>query len=104
MPIWGKFLFGLAAALAAGWLHHGPLGGGERLLSALETQAERRVRATQLEGIEVRMQRDPTLARVAVLSGEATQFQREGLGSYPGLNRRVATIPGIAAVRWEDER
>ena len=102
MPRWGKFLFGLAAALAAGWLHHGPLGGGERFVAALEEHAERRVRLTQLPDINVRMQRDP-LARIAILSGPATEFQREGLGSYPGLNERVATVPGIARVRWEGE-
>ena len=100
MPRWLKFLSGLAAALLVGWLHHGPLGGGERFIDALEERAKLRVRVAEMPGVSVRMERDP-LARVAVLSGEANDFQREGLGSFPGLNDRVGTIPGIAKVRWE---
>ena len=38
-----KVLIGLAAVLLMGWLHHGPLGNGERLVSALEAQARAEV-------------------------------------------------------------
>jgi hypothetical protein len=101
MRPWQKFTIGLAAALAAGWLHHGPLGGGARLLDALEAHAQVRIRYTELPGIGVRMERDP-MRRDAILSGPANDFQREGMGSYPGLNQRIATIPGIAGVRWAE--
>ena len=99
MPRWLKFLAGLAAALAVGWLHHGPLGAGERFVDALEARAKLRLKVTNLP-VNVRMERDP-LSRTAVLWGEANDFQREGLGSYPGINDRIRTIPGVAGVRWE---
>ena len=100
MPRWAKFLIGLAAALFAGWLHHGPYGAGERFVDALEARAQLRLRAAELTGVSVRMERDP-LTRVAVLSGEADEFQKEGLGSFPGINDRIRTIPGVAGIRWE---
>jgi hypothetical protein len=101
MRPWQKFTIGLAAALAAGSLHHGPLGGGAKLLDSLEAHAQLRVRYTELPGIAVRMERDP-MRRTAILSGPANDFQRDGMGSYPGLNQRIATIPGIAGVRWAE--
>lgn len=101
MPRFGKLLIGLAAALVAAWLHHGPYGGGERFVEALETRAEQRLRFAEMPGVSVRMQRDP-LARVAILKGEANDFQKEGLGSFPGINDRIATIPGMGGFRWEE--
>jgi hypothetical protein len=93
---------GLAVALLAAWLYHGPYGGGERFISALEQRAQLRLRFAELPGISVRMQREP-LARVALLSGEANDFQRQGMGSFPGIDDRMLTIPGMAAIRWNDE-
>ena len=97
-----KILIGLAVALAAGWLHHGPYGGGQRFIDALEARATLRLRAAQLSGVTVRMQRDP-LARIVVLSGRANEFQKNGLRDFPGINERMRTIPGVAAIRWEGE-
>lgn len=102
MPRWIRLPIGLAAALFAGWLHHGPYGGGERFITALEQRAQMRLRFAELPGVSVRMQREP-LARIAILSGTADQFQREGMGSYPGIDDRIATIPGIARIRWDEE-
>lgn len=104
MPRWLKLVTGLAAALLAGWIYHAPAGGGARFVDALQARAELRVspRVTDLTGISVRMQRDP-LARVAILSGPANDFQRNGIRGYPGLNQRVGSIPGMGAVRWQDE-
>ena len=48
-----KFLAGLAAVAAMGWVHHGLLGNGERLVVQLEEQAKRAVAATELPGIDV---------------------------------------------------
>ena len=103
MQRWLKIAFGLAASLLAGWLYHGPAGGGERFIAALEARARLRVspQVTSLPGISVHMQRDP-LARVAILSGEANDFQRNGIRDYPGLNQRVGSIPGVASVRWDE--
>ena len=48
------------------------------------------------------MSRAP-LARVALLSGPANDFQRQGMGSLPGLDGRVSLVPGISGVSWERE-
>ncbi len=94
-----KFLIGLFAVLLMGWLHHGPLGRGEALLSGLEARARAAAAEGEVPGIDVRMQRDP-MARVAVLSGPANDFQREGMGQFPGLNDRVSAVEGISRVEW----
>lgn len=96
-----KALIGLAAALLAGWIHHGPLGNGEALIDRLEGEARAAVAQTQVPGVDVRLSRHP-LARVATLSGPADQFQREGQGSQKGLNDVVGEIEGISGVDWAD--
>jgi hypothetical protein len=96
-----KFLIGLAAALLAGWVGHGPLGQGEAFIDQLDAQAKAVVRQSELP-VQVRFERDP-LRREAILSGHADQFQREGMGGFPGINGRVAAIPGVSGVRWEGQ-
>jgi hypothetical protein len=102
MPRWTKITIGLAVALLAGWLYHGPYGGGAAFADALEERAQIRLRATQLPGVTVAMERDP-LARVVVLSGRANEFQRKGLPGFPGIDERMRSIPGVAAMRWQGE-
>ena len=97
-----KFLAGLAAVAAMGWVHHSMLGNGERLVGSLEGQAREAVAATELPGIDVRLGRDP-LSRLATLSGYADPFQREGQGELKGINDHVRDVPGISGVRWADE-
>jgi hypothetical protein len=99
MPKLAKFLIGLAAALAAGWISHGPLGRGEQFIDRMEADLQAVLGIVNLPGVTGRMQRDP-LARAAILSGPADQFQREGVGSLPGINRRVMLIPGMARFEW----
>ncbi len=94
-----KFLIGLAAVLLMGWIYHGPVGNGEALIARLEAQARAEVAKSEVTGIEVRLGRDP-LDRTATLSGPANDFQREGMGQFPGLNDRVAAVEGIAGVEW----
>jgi hypothetical protein len=96
-----KFLVGLAAALLAGWIGHGPLGQGQAFVDRLDAQAKDVIRQNEL-AVQVRFERDP-LSRRAILSGRADQFQREGMGSLPGINGRIAAIPGVSGVRWEGE-
>jgi hypothetical protein len=96
-----KFLIGLAAALLAGWIGHGPLGQGAAFIDRLDAQAKAVVRQSELP-VQVRFERDP-LRREAILSGHADQFQREGMGSLPGINGRIAAIPGVSGVRWEGQ-
>ena len=97
-----KIAIGLAAVLLMGWIYHGPAGRGAAFVDGLETQARAAIVQTELTGITVRMSRDP-LSRVALLFGPANDLQREGLGSQWGINDFVRAVPGIAAVRWDDE-
>lgn len=96
-----KFLIGLGAVLLMGWVSHGPLGNGEALIGRLEAQARAAVAEGEVPGVQVRLSRDP-LARIATLSGPANDFQREGMGQFPGLNDRVREIEGVSGLRWAD--
>jgi hypothetical protein len=96
-----KFLIGLALALLAGWIAHGPLGQGGAFVDRLDAQARDVIKQNEL-AIQVRFDRDP-LSRRAILSGHADRFQREGQGSFPGIDGRVASVPGVSGVRWEGE-
>ena len=102
MPASVKFLIGLVAVLLMGWVHHGPMGNGRALIDALEAQARTAVAAGEVPGVTVALDREP-LARGATLSGPANDFQRDGMGEFPGLNDRVGAIEGIAGVRWADQ-
>lgn len=100
MPAAAKFLIGLAAALLAGWVGHGPLGRGEAFVDRLQADSERVLREAALPGVTVRFPRDP-LRREALLSGTANDFQKEGMGRLPGLNDRIRALPGVSGVRWD---
>ena len=97
-----KLLAGLAAALLTGWIWHGPAGQGAALVDALQRRADAAVVAGELPGTSVRLGRDP-LSRAAVMSGEANDLQREGLGSGWGMKDYVRSVPGVSTVRWDDE-
>jgi hypothetical protein len=97
-----KAIIGLLLALAAAWIWHGPLGRGAGLIDRLEGEARASVAATELPGISVALSRDP-LARVALLSGQANDLQREGLGSQMGISDYVRAVEGISDLRWADD-
>ena len=97
-----KLLTGVAAVLLLGWLHHAPLGNGEAEAERLESRARTVVAATELRNIDMHIERDP-IARRAILSGPADDFQRNGMGSFKGLTQRVDDVPGIRQVHWADE-
>ena len=97
-----KFLIGLALALAAGWVSHGPLERGEAMVAQLDAELQAVVRDVNIAGVFGQMERQP-LARKALLSGPANQFQREGQGSLPGLDQRVLAIPGMGGLDWTDQ-
>lgn len=99
MPASVKFLIGLLAVVLMGWLYHGPLGNGEALIDRLEAEARAAVVEGEVPGVEVRLGRDP-LSRAATLSGPANDFQREGMGQFPGLNDRIRAIEGISSLEW----
>lgn len=97
-----KFLLGLAAVLLMGWIYHGPVGNGEALIGRLEAQAKQVVAKSNVPGVAVRFSREP-ISRLAMMSGTADPFQREGQGELKGLNDLVGEIPGVSGVRWTDE-
>ena len=94
-----KFLIGLAAALVVALVGYWPLGMGQAFVDRLEAGANVMVARADVAGVTVAMQRAP-LARKALLSGPANQFQREGMGSLPGINQRVLAVPGMSRVEW----
>jgi hypothetical protein len=94
-----KFLIGLALAWLAGWVSHGPLGQGEAFIDQLDQGVRAVLADVRLPGVTGRMRRDP-LARIAILSGPADRFQREGQGSLPGIDERVLAVPGMGRVEW----
>jgi Na+/H+-dicarboxylate symporter len=100
MHAWQKLLIGLVAALAIGWVGHGPLGQGAAFVDQVEAQAKAVVRAADLPGVDVRLGRDP-LSRHATLSGPADDFQRNGMGNFPGLNQRVENVSGVSGISWD---
>ena len=99
LPPWGKFAIGLGAALAVGVIDHVALGRGEAFVGELEATAQQVVARERVPGVTARMQRDP-LARTVILSGPADTFQRNGMGSLPGLDRLMLGVPGMARVEW----
>lgn len=102
MPGLVKVLIGLAAALAAGWVWHGPLGQGAALVADLEARTRIAVAQAELPGIDVRLSRDP-LSRAATLTGSANDLQREGMGSQKGVSDYAREVEGVSGVRWADE-
>ena len=99
MPKPFKFLIGLAAALVAGWISHGPLGLGEKFVDQLEAPIAPMLAGLNVPGVSGHMQREP-LARTALLSGPADCFQRRGMGSFRSIDGRILTIPGMGRVEW----
>ena len=99
MPKAFKALIGLAVALAAGWISHGPLGRGAEFVDRMDADLQAVVAAARLPGVTARMEREP-LARKAILSGKVDRFQREGMGSLPGIDERVLAIPGMGRIEW----
>jgi hypothetical protein len=99
MPKLAKFLIGLALALAAGAISHGPLGRGAAFIDGLDAELQAILKDVALPGVNGAIQREP-LSRRAILSGPADRFQREGVGSLPGLDERVLSIPGMGRVEW----
>lgn len=94
-----KFLIGLAAALVVAVVAYWPVGMGAAFIDRLEAGANIMLARAEVPGVTVHMQRSP-LARKALLTGPANQFQREGMGSLPGINQRVLAVPGMSRVEW----
>jgi hypothetical protein len=102
MPRNARIWIGLVAVLLMGWLWHGPAGRGGAYAARLETAARAEIAPVGIQGVQVRMPRDP-IRRTALMSGPADNVQREGMGSEWGLSDYVRDVPGIAGVHWADE-
>lgn len=98
-----KSLIGLAAALVVGIVAHGPVGLGEALVDRLEGNGRETLVRIGATNATLTMARSPLLARTAVLDGTANSFQRGGMGSFPGIDRNILAVPGIARLRWTSE-
>ena len=88
-----KALLGLLVTLAMGWIVHGPMGAGTRLVDGLERQVDAVVDRQGVPGVAASLGRDP-LSRHVSLAGPADDFQRRGFSDL------VRPVEGIAGVRW----
>ena len=100
MSRWTRLSIGLAAALAAGWIAHGPAGMGAAYVDRVEARAQAVLREAAIPGVAVHLGREP-LSRTAFLSGPANRFQREGMGLLPGLDARVGGVAGVGGISWD---
>jgi hypothetical protein len=91
------FVAGIALALAAGAIWHGPLGAGKRFAIAVERQSRRILDDFEMTKIQAELEHAP-LSRTLVLSGPADDFQRGE------LVRIMNDAPGVGSVRWSDMR
>jgi uncharacterized membrane protein YfcA len=84
---------GIAVALAAAALWHGPAGAADRFARALERNARQTLDAYEMTQIDAQLHRDP-LSRRLVLRGPADDFQRGE------LVRVMGSLPGVREARW----
>lgn len=90
-----KFIIGAIVTSLMAMADHSWLAGGNRFLDGLQGKARAAVgNAGAGSGVTVEMQREPSLARIAVLSGTADPAMRAK------IEAAVLAIPGIASVRW----
>ena len=85
---------GLALAIAAAALWHGPLGAGDRFAARVERGIQQTLVYYEMTDVTGRLQRDP-LSRRVLLSGRANDFQRSE------LTRFMNEIPGVRETRWD---
>ena len=97
MNRWLIIAIGIAAALGAAALWHGPLGSSERFARNADAAARVALDNYEMAQVQARLQQDPARRRL-LLSGPADDFQRRE------LTRILDTLPGIADVRWVDQR
>lgn len=84
---------GIALALAAAALWHGPLGAADRFTAQVERTARDTLDYYEMTRVDARLARDP-LSRRLVLSGTADDFQRIE------LVRLFSDLPGVTRATW----
>jgi len=91
------FAFGLAAAIGAAALWHGPLGAADRLASRVERGIRDALVYYEMTQVTGHVQHGPLTRRVQ-LSGPADDFQRSELA------RLMRQIPGASGATWSAAR
>ena len=84
---------GIAATLLVAWIWHGPLGAGDRFVSAVERETRTVLVDWEMPSVRAVVAREP-VKRTLILSGPADDFQRAE------LVRILNFVPGVGNVRW----
>ena len=82
------------AAVAVGYLWHGPGGAGRRLAVSVERAARVALDNYEMTQVTAKLERDP-LSRTLVLSGPADDFQQRQMIQI------LRQVPGTGTVRWD---
>lgn len=90
----GIFFGGLAMAIGATALWHGPLGTGEKLATQIEANTRAQLDYDEMTQVQAKTERYP-LTRIVHLSGPADNFQRGE------IVRRMEALPGVGEARWD---
>jgi hypothetical protein len=86
---------GIAAAIAAAALWHGPLGAADRFTARVELGARQALDYYEMTKVTAHLDRGP-LTRTLVLGGPADDFQTSE------LVRLLDQLPGVSRVSWTD--
>jgi OmpA-OmpF porin, OOP family len=92
-----KFVIGAAVTSLMAMASHSWLGMGAGFIDNLEQRARTAVGEAGGAGVNVAFLREPSLQRVAVLSGNADAVTRERLLAA------VRALPGVREARWADD-
>jgi len=93
----GFIAAGIAGAIGAAALWHGPLGAADRYAARIEHTARFVLVDWEMGHIEGRLHRGP-LTRRLLLAGKADDFQRGELA------RIMGSIPGVSTANWSKSR
>jgi hypothetical protein len=88
---------GVAAAIAAAALWHGPLGAADQFSARIERGARQALDYYEMTKVTARLQRAP-LSRRLILTGPADDFQ------HSELVRLLGQLPGVNSVSWSNSR
>lgn len=87
---------GLAVALTAALLWHGPLGGAQRFAAQVEHDARLTLDNYEMWKVTAHLERGP-LTRRLLLAGPADDFQSSE------LIRIMGSLSGVSSARWSDK-
>lgn len=91
-----KLLIGGAATSLLAWGAHAV--GGEGYIRGLDGGAKAALEGAGIEGVDVHMQQEPSLSRVAILSGEGLSDEQRA-----AAEEAVRGVDGVSGIRWAGE-